>query len=198
MTEISVRDIHEWFSVYPTCSIAHKKSKNEHTFPLYDGYRDGNTISDSLELQAEDTFMGMYDVNKPMDALSYLQNNVSTVFDNPCCHIKKAVSQCLDELFLIYAGQCQPLDPVDNVICQHSDSHICPVCMELLTGKPVKGKTIFCFSNKVLHGCPLKVKRNKVFYSFSSIGDNKKRDGSILSLPSLFICFGSNIFPTLL
>jgi hypothetical protein len=76
-----------------------------------------------------------------MDSLSYLQHDVSAVFDNPCGNIKEPVSQCLDELLLIYAGQCQPFDPVDNVIGQHPDGQICPIGMELLTGESVEGKT---------------------------------------------------------
>jgi len=80
----------------------------------------------------------MKDISKPMDSLSYLQDNISAVFHDPCCHIKEAVSQCLNKFLLIHAGQRQPLDPVDNVICQHADGQICPVCMEFLTGKFIK------------------------------------------------------------
>ena len=33
----------------------------------------------------------MKDINKPMNSLSYLQNDISAVFDDPCCNIKETV-----------------------------------------------------------------------------------------------------------
>jgi hypothetical protein len=91
-TNISVRDTDGGYSLYRDCSICCKKTQNGRTSPLYFYCDESNTISDSLELQAEYPFIGMKDINKPMDSLSYLQNNISAVFDDPCCNIKEAES----------------------------------------------------------------------------------------------------------
>ncbi len=91
-TKISVCHIHGGHLPYPGYYILCKKSGNGHTSPFSFSCDDGNTIPDSLELQAEYPFIGMNDINKPMDALSYLQHDISAVFDNPCGNIKEPVS----------------------------------------------------------------------------------------------------------
>ena len=95
-TKISVGHIHKGHLLCPGYSIFCKNTGNGHTSPLSFSWDHGNTISDSLKLQAEYPFIGMKDINKPMDSLSYLQHDVSAVFDNPCGNIKEPVSQCLD------------------------------------------------------------------------------------------------------
>lgn len=142
-TNIPVRDTDEGYSLYPDCSICCKKTQNGRTSPLYFYCDESNTISDSLELETEYPFIGMKDINKPMDFLSYLQNNVSTVLDNPCCHIEETVSQGLNEFLPIHAGQGQPLDPVDNVISQHADGKICPVSWNSWQGNLSREKPYF-------------------------------------------------------
>lgn len=109
-------------------------------------------------MKAEYPLVAMKDISKSMNALSYLQNNISAVFNDSCCNIKEPVSQCLNELFLIHAGQSESLDPVDNVVSQHPDCEICPVNKELLARESIKGETIFRFPDEVLHICPLKMK----------------------------------------
>ena len=69
--KISVGPIHEGHLPYPGYSIFCNKTANGHTSPFSCSCScdEGNTISDSLELQAEYPFIEMKDINKPMDSL---------------------------------------------------------------------------------------------------------------------------------
>lgn len=105
----------------------------------------------SPELKTQYSFIGIENIGKSVDTLSQFHYDIPAVSDYPCGNVKETISQSFDKLFLVHAGQSQPLDPVYDVIGQHPNAQICPVCMELLTGKSVQRESVFCFLYKILH-----------------------------------------------
>lgn len=151
-------------------SFAAENSKNGRTCPLF--YADSNLkfYIESSELEAQYPPIGISDVCKPVDAFCQLHYDISAPSDYPCCNIEEPVSQCLDESLFIHARQCQSLKPVDDIVCQHPDCQICPVCMKLLTRESIKGKSVFCLSDEIFHDSLRKMKRDKFFCRFSPVG----------------------------
>lgn len=146
--------------------------ENGHTYPLFCIEGDRRFSPESSEPKAQYPFIGIGDIGKSMDTLSQFHHNIPAVSDYSCCNVEEPVSQSLDEPLFIYARQCQSLNPVDDVVSQHSYGQICPVCMKLLTGESIKRKSVFCLFDEVFHSGSAKMKGDKFLCRLSPVGDD--------------------------
>jgi len=115
-----------------------KDTENGRTYPLYCIDSSQRFYIQSSELEAQYLFICIKNISKSVNTLSQFHNNMPPMSDYPCCDIKEAVSQGFDKPFLINTRQCQSFYPIDNIVCQHPYSQICPVSMKLLTGESVE------------------------------------------------------------
>lgn len=115
-----------------------KDTENGRTYPLYCVDSSQRFYIQSSELEAQYLFICIKNISKSVNTLSQFHNNMPPMSDYPCCDIKEAVSQGFDKPFLINTRQCQSFYPIDNIVCQHPYSQICPVSMKLLTGESVE------------------------------------------------------------
>ena len=142
------------------------------TCPSFFMFSDEEALVMSLKLEARNSLIGIHHIVEAMDALCESQCHVPSVSDDARSHVEKAVPQCFQEFLFVHARQCQALEPVDNIVREHSGRQIGPVGMKLLTGESVQRKTIFCLFDKVLYGGPLKMKWDEFHRRLHPVGDD--------------------------
>jgi len=117
-------------------------------------------------------FIRKTDVGKAVYPSGKFEDHVPAVMDDSRCHIEEPVSDRLEEFLLVDSRECQPLDPVYQVIGDHPDHEIRSIGMKLLAGKLIQGKTILGLPDEVLHGGPLKMEGNKICGLLGAVGDD--------------------------